>query len=328
MMNSTNADEFSDNPFRSSGGNNNNNGGEDLFATPNPPPQQQFQQPPQQQQQQQFQPQQQQQFQQQQQPQPDPFNNAQPMMSGPMDNGGGLNQQQMQMQQMPNNNPEQTRSWYGNVMMCLSLDTYRSYFDIDADDILVRMKSAIFDCYKPEHFRNNVVGMAKTDSVKGPDLYGPFWITMTLIFFVAVTSNAHAYFHRTDVEEFEYDINHLLHASTILFTFAFGVPTVFWVTTRCMNMQVLLLADWVCYYGYSLVSFLPLVFLCAIPWGIISWVALLVGTGMSGLLVVRNVTAPLLSSDVGLAKAPPLILAILGTHVIFLLFMKFTFYHH
>jgi hypothetical protein len=146
--------------------------------------------------------------------------------------------------------------------------------------------------------------------------------------YLQVTSNAHAYFHATDVQEFEYDINHLLHASTILFTFAFGVPIVLWVTTQCMNMHTLLLVDWVCYYGYSLVSFLPIVFLCAIPWGLISWLALLVGTIMSGSLVVRNVTAPLLSSDVGLAKAPPLILAILGSHVIFLLFMKFTFYHH
>jgi hypothetical protein len=198
MMNSTNADEFSDNPFRSSGGNNNNNnnnntnnnGGGDLFATPNPPPQQfqqppqQFQQPPQQQQQQ-FQPQQQQQFQQQQ-PQPDPFNNVQPNMSGPMDSGG-LNQQSNHQMQFPNApSSEQSRSYWGSLLMCLSLDTYRGYFDIDADDVLLRMKAAIFECYKPEHFRNNVVGTTKTDSVKGPDLYGPFWITMTLVFFVAV----------------------------------------------------------------------------------------------------------------------------------------------
>jgi hypothetical protein len=191
MMNSTNdADGFSDNPFRSGDGNsNNNNGGEDLFATPNAPPQQ-FQQPPppqqQQQQQQQFQPQQQQpppqpnQFQQQQQQQ----QQFQPQpMAGPMDSGGLQTQQQRQMSNVP---PEQPRSWWGSCLMCLSLDTYRAYFDIDADDILLRMKSAIFDCYKPEHFRNNVVGTTKTDSIKGPDLYGPFWIAMTLVFFVAV----------------------------------------------------------------------------------------------------------------------------------------------
>ena len=71
-------------------------------------------------------------------------------------------------------------------MMCLTLDAYRAYFDIDADDIAKRMKSVVFDFYKPEHFRNNVIGASKTESLKGPDLYGPFWITMTLIFLVGV----------------------------------------------------------------------------------------------------------------------------------------------
>ena len=73
-------------------------------------------------------------------------------------------------------------------MMCLTLDAYRAYFDIDADDIVTRMKSAAMDFYKPEHFRNNVVGAQKANDLKGPDLYGPFWITMTLIFFIGVSN--------------------------------------------------------------------------------------------------------------------------------------------
>jgi hypothetical protein len=184
MMNSTvNDDEFADNPFRS--------GGDDFFDsldTPQQAPQQQqqqqnfgnFQQPPPQQQQQQFQPQPDQ-FQnfapsQQQQQQPMNNNNMAGSMSGPMDtNNRGLNQ------------PQQPTSRLGACMMCLSLDSYRSYFDIDAEDIVNRVKCAVLDCYKPEHFRNNVVGVNKTDNLKGPDLYGPFWITMTLIFFVGVS---------------------------------------------------------------------------------------------------------------------------------------------
>ena len=71
-------------------------------------------------------------------------------------------------------------------MMCLSLDAYRAYFDIDAEDIVKRMKSSMLDFYKPDYFRSEVIGTHKTDALKGPDLYGPFWITMTLVFFVAV----------------------------------------------------------------------------------------------------------------------------------------------
>jgi protein YIPF1/2 len=94
-----------------------------------------------------------------------------------------------------------------------------------------------------------------------------------------------------------------------------------------MSMQALLLVDWVCLYGYSLVPYLGAVMICVVPLGILSWIALIAATVMSVSLVVRNVAAPLLSSDVGQAKAPPVIMAILGMHLIFLFFMKFSFYH-
>ena len=73
-------------------------------------------------------------------------------------------------------------------MACLTMDSYKIYFDIDADDIVRRMRGVFYTFYKPEHFRNNIMGSTKTNELKGPDLYGPFWITMTLIFFIGVSS--------------------------------------------------------------------------------------------------------------------------------------------
>jgi hypothetical protein len=187
MMDSAADDEFGANPFRTGGG------GNDFLGAPTPqmhqqlnqqPPHMQFQQPQQFQPQQQFQtqgvggpfvPHQQQQFQQ---TQPNPNFQA-PFLSGPMDN-------QMDQRQMQPPQALAPTSWWGSCMMCISLDSYRAYFDIDADDIVLRMKSALLDFYKPDYFRNEVIGAQKSGSLKGPDLYGPFWITMTLIFFVAV----------------------------------------------------------------------------------------------------------------------------------------------
>jgi hypothetical protein len=146
--------------------------------------------------------------------------------------------------------------------------------------------------------------------------------------FIQVTSNMHAYLHRSDVEVFEYDINHLMHAASVFSTFSFIIPAVFWITSKCMNMEALSLVEWTCLYGYSLTPFLPAVVLCVIPFGILSWVFLLAAAVVSGSLILRNVAAPMLSTDVGQAKAPPLILAILGTHLIFFLVVKFTFFHH
>lgn len=136
----------------------------------------------------------------------------------------------------------------------------------------------------------------------------------------------HDYLHKNDIEEFDYDINHLLHAASVCCSYAFALPFILWITTQCMNMQALMLADWVCLYGYSLVPYVPAVILCMIPFGIVSWILLLVATLVSGSLVVRNVAAPLLSCDQ--AKAPPILLAILGAHIVFFLFLKFSFYHH
>jgi hypothetical protein len=140
----------------------------------------------------------------------------------------------------------------------------------------------------------------------------------------------HDYLHRGDNvdEEFDYDINHLLHAGWIMCTFTFVLPFVIWVTTQCLNMQALLLVDWVCLYGYSLTPFVPAVILSVIPFGLISWICLFLAMMISGSLIVRNVLPPMLSSDVGQAKAPPLILAIMGAHVIFFLTVKYSFYHH
>src|SRR5688500_2842706 len=99
----------------------------------------------------------------------------------------------------------------------------------------------------------------------------------------------HAYIYYTDdVKKFEYDINHLVHASTILLFYSFLLPTILWVTTQCMSMQALLLVEWVCLYGYSLMPYVVACILCVIPLSIISWVALLAATVASCSLIVRN----------------------------------------
>jgi hypothetical protein len=135
-----------------------------------------------------------------------------------------------------------------------------------------------------------------------------------------------AYF-RTDPAEFEYDISHLIRAMTVCFSFSFGAPVLFWVLTQCMAMQAMLMVDWICLYGYAMVIYLPTTLLCLVPIHAWIWMCLLAATCASGLLVVRNVAAPLLSSDTAGNKAGPLLMAIMGTHLIFFVVLKLAFYH-
>jgi len=208
---------------------------------------------------------------------------------------------------------------------CTRMDTYRSYFDIDTIDIQNRIKSSVLMCYLPDKFRVQVIGVERNATTKGPDLYGPLWITMTLVFFLAFTSNMSAYF-RTNPNEFEYDVTHLIRAMTVCFSFSFGVPALFWVLTQCMAMQALLMVEWICLYGYSMVVYLPTALLCLVPIEIWVWLCLITATAMSGLLVVRNVAAPLLSTDTTGSKAGPLLMAVMASHVIFLIVLKLAFY--
>ena len=141
-----------------------------------------------------------------------------------------------------------------------------------------------------------------------------------------LTSNLSAYLRADNMDEFEYDVGHLIRAMSVCFGFAFGAPTLWWLVTQCMGMQALMLVDWICLYGYSMVAYLPATILCLIPWHPWMWICLTVATAMSGLLVVRNVAAPLLAADSTANKAGPILLAVIASHLIFLLVLKIVFY--
>jgi hypothetical protein len=365
MMNSSFDDDddnaFGANPFRSTSG---DSGDNDLLGTPNnyelpnpstldpnsgfsgqldlPPPnqQQQFQQNQQSQQQQQ-------QFQQQQ-----LYNN----LAGSMDNraasnnngGSGTSGNQYgsnngQDNVVASSSPFGRLPNWGSCMACLRLESYTQYFDVDTADVTARIKAALTTFWQPDQFRTAVLGEAGTDDYKGPDLYGPLWVCMTLIFMIAVTSNMSAYMHHRqesshaaaaaadgetiEEERFEYDLHHLVHALTVVFSFVFGVPTFFWLAATCLGMPGVPLVLWICCYGYSMVPFQVAALLAWIPWEIIEWLVLAVATACSGLLVVRNLSTPLMQQDSSThTKAAPLIMAMMGAHVCFLFVLKFTFY--
>lgn len=273
----------------------------------------------------------------------------------------------------------------------LSINSLQPYFDIDTSDIVLRIKSSIRYCNVPDGFRNEVLysdnaamlsaraasggsgsggggeGGSGENTVrdstignttpggggKGPDLYGPTWITMTLVFFLAVTSNMSLYFHHTHKksimdevdeggmaaeEEWDYDINQLLHAIWILYSFSFILPMILYLIFRLMNVISFSIVDLICLYGYSLVPYMPSTWICTFPVSWLQWLVLCVSTVISGLLVLRNVTGPIMESSVcgggggggmgGQGKSGGLIMAVIGCHFIFFLVLKLGFYHH
>jgi len=187
---------------------------------------------------------------------------------------------------------------------------------------------------------------------EGPDLYGPIWLTMTLVFFVAVTSNISLYIHHTKKnksivideggvaaeEEWDYDINQLLHATWILYSFTVGIPTLLYFLLRLVgsgsSSSSLGLVELICLYGYSLVPYLPVAWFCIIPYSWVQWLFLTIATVLSGMLVLRNVAGSIISSSTGgmvgglQGKGGGMIMCVVGFHFVFFLVMKIAFYHH
>lgn len=275
---------------------------------------------------------------------------------------------------VPNNT---NKSFLSKLFTCggfCSVDALRPYFDIDTIDIIVRMKSSIKYCMVNDGFRNEVLysdnalkldsrnansdtqqentdggeaaiapPVTESSSGKGPDLYGPIWITMTLVFFVAVTSNMSIYVHHSfksankleeggiaAEKEWDYDINQLLHATWILYSFSIGLPSLFYVVFRVAGVTGLGLVDLICFYGYSLVAYLPVTWVCIAPIHAVQWTSLGIATVLSGMLVVRNVMGPILESAAGPSgqgKSGGLIMSVMGCHLIFYLVVKLAFYH-
>lgn len=115
-----------------------------------------------------------------------------------------------QQQQPSNLAPPSSMCW------CFDLRSYQPYFNVNTSTIKTRLISStllhkLSSTRSPSYFL--------TDIIKDqPDAYGPFWITMTLVFVVGVSSNINKWIYSSE-EDFESDIDSLLNAMWIIYSF-------------------------------------------------------------------------------------------------------------
>ncbi|GAM26248.1 hypothetical protein SAMD00019534_094230, partial [Acytostelium subglobosum LB1] len=126
---------------------------------------------------------------------------------------------------------------------------------------------------------------------ENPDMYGPWWITITLVLFIAVTANLNEYFH-TNHKTWEVDFHRLVYSAISIIGYALIIPLILWGVFKWMKLGVRLL-EMMCIYGYSLFIFIPASILCIIPIGIVQWIVIGVSAVVSGAFLVTNIFTPL-----------------------------------
>jgi len=241
--------------------------------------------------------------------------------------GSAIGSSMLQPQSMSTVLPDDPDSSQGAASGFWSLKFYQPMFDVDTLQVLNRMKASFLPRPRGVFFDNLVQ--------QSPDLYGPFWISTTLIFSMAMTGNLASYLaFKADKDHpvWTYNFNQLTLAGSVVYSYVTLLPLSVWMLLRYFEASKRLL-DILCIYGYTLGIFVPISVLCVLPSDILRWLLVFLGGGVSGIFLLSNFHAHL--SDCfpyGEGDAKRKTYMVLGgmsvCHVVLLFLFKLYFFHY
>ncbi len=170
---------------------------------------------------------------------------------------------------------------------------YRSFFDLDTDDFIKRSIEAL-NVTSKETF-GDVVNQR-------PDLYGPIWITSTVVFILFFATTLIGMFQQSGSEKYNYDFKLLSSSAGLLFSYTLITPIVLYLLTNFYFKisSAPSAVFFISLYGYSntvlifvsiILSILPLFFLGNkhnLILNILTWIIIFIGNAISGTFIFKN----------------------------------------
>lgn len=156
--------------------------------------------------------------------------------------------------------------------------SYAPYFNVDTDVVVDRLISSV---YPMDGF------FRKIDA--NPDMYGPLWITTTLIFMLAAFGNFATYLmqRKSDLNIWNFDVSYFSLAASVMYGYAIVVPVAFFFLFQYFGSRPNLIRFW-CMWGYSLFIFVPASILLLIPVEFLRWVIIAGAGGASSWFIFLN----------------------------------------
>lgn len=135
-----------------------------------------------------------------------------------------------------------------------SLEYYQQFFDVDTEQVLSRIRCASWP------LRSDFLHLIKNRG----DLYGPFWISTTLVFVLAMAGNIVEWneLDPTKREDWRYDFSKVTLAATTIYTYVNLMPFLVWAFIRWRITTGPTLLEVICIYGYSLFAYIPVAIIC------------------------------------------------------------------
>ncbi|KAI5844953.1 hypothetical protein DFP73DRAFT_547622 [Morchella snyderi] len=196
-----------------------------------------------------------------------------------------------------------------------TMNFYAQFFDVDTNEVLKRCWAALFP---RERFLDVLDG--------NPDLYGPFWITTTVVLILFLSSTIAQYFARMKDVPYVYDFGLLSGAAGLMYGYTAFVPIALWGVLKWYGSESANLLECLSLYGYSNLIWVPVAIASASNITILNYVFVGVGFGVSALFLFRNLLPVVNATDAKTAKI--LLVLIIAIHAALALTIKILFFAH
>ncbi|KAI5781470.1 hypothetical protein EDC01DRAFT_665861 [Geopyxis carbonaria] len=203
----------------------------------------------------------------------------------------------------------------GGKRFLWSLDFYAQFFDVDTSEVLRRCWAALFP-------RANFLDVLEGN----PDLYGPFWITTSVVLILFLASTIAQYFTRAKDAPYYYDFGLLSGAAGLMYGYTAVVPVALWGVLKWYGSESANLLECLALYGYANLIWVPVAIASVSPISILNWVFVAVGLGVSGLFLFRNLYPVVNATDAKTAKVLLILIVVLQAGLA--LAIKILFFAH
>ena len=151
------------------------------------------------------------------------------------------------------------------------LEYWSEFFQVETGEVLSRLRIALF----PKDAAQFLVRIGAT-----ADLYGPIWISTTLIVLLGMMSNVASYAQRRRGVSWKYDFSLMVWAAMVIYTYSIFMPVIVWVVFRYHSVPARVV-EVACAYGYAWAPFVLASVLCFFPWGWIRWTVMSIAVAVS-----------------------------------------------
>lgn len=203
------------------------------------------------------------------------------------------------------------------------LEYYQKYFNVNTNEVVMKICGSLTPRFNQDYFMNHIR--------PNPDLYGPFWIAMTLVFTMAISGNFVSFMQNFGTDfKWHTDFHKVTSSAFAIITYWWLVPGIVYGILRWRhneNMDTSFsFVELLSIYGYSLFVYIP----CSVLWLInisaIQWILVLIAIGLSGCVLFFTFW-PSFSKDSSKQVGVGIMLLVIVLHTLLGLSFMLYFFH-